>query len=183
MTREPDVTVGITQIEAMFNVLRQTAEDKVVDAIEDLVKKAPDHKLSRINVLDFASRTGIDEELSISAFLQGTKIGLFELSWNVLCPKCGGVLEPKVSLKSLHRDKYDCELCAAGHELTLDEMVEVTFTVAPRVRRIPAHDPGTMPIWEYYRQIHWSSDRPSPTITSGLWRTQYSIQSSCLQAA
>jgi class 3 adenylate cyclase len=157
MTRQLDVTIGISQIEAMFDVLRQTTQSKVVEAIEHLVKNAPDHKLSRINVLDFASTTGIDEELSISAFLHATRIGLFELSWNVLCPACGGVLEPNVALKSLQRDKYDCELCAAGHELTLDEMVEVTFTVAPRVRRIPAHDPATMPIWEYYRQILWSS--------------------------
>ena len=36
-------------------------------------------------------------------------------------------------------------------------MVEVVFTVSPRVRRIAAHDPDSLPIWEYYRQIHWSS--------------------------
>jgi class 3 adenylate cyclase len=157
MASQPDVSTGISQIEAMFSVLRQTAESNVSDSIEDLVKNAPDHKLSRINVLDFASTTGIDEERAISAFLHATRIGLFELFWTVLCPKCGGVLEPKVSLKNLQREKYDCELCAAGRELTLDEMVEVTFTVAPRVRGIPAHDPATMPIWEYYRQLHWSS--------------------------
>jgi class 3 adenylate cyclase len=157
MSGQPNVLTGISQTEAMFNVLRQTADRDVVDSIENLVKNAPDHKLSRINVLDFASSTGIDEERAISAFLHATRIGLLELSWNVLCPACGGVLEPKTSLKSLHREKYDCELCAAGRELTLDEMVEVTFRVAARVRRIPAHDPETLPIWEYYRQIHWSS--------------------------
>src|SRR5207244_951782 len=34
---------------------------------------------------------------------------------------------------------------------------EVAFTVSPRVRRIGAHDPNTLPLWEYYRQIFWSS--------------------------
>ena len=38
--------------------------------------------------------------------------------------------------------EYSCALCAAGYEPTLDEMVEVTFTVSPRVRRIAAHDPA-----------------------------------------
>ena len=52
---------------------------------------------------------------------------------------------------------YDCALCAAGYEPTLDEMVEVTFTVSPQVRRIAAHDPNTLPIWEYFRQMFWSS--------------------------
>jgi hypothetical protein len=157
MSGQPNVLTGISQTEAMFNVLRQTADRDVADSIENLVKNAPDYKLSRINVLDFSSSTGIDEERAISAFLHATRIGLLELCWNVLCPACGGVLEPNTSLKSLHREKYDCELCAAGRELTLDEMVEVTFRVAARVRRIPAHDPETLPIWEYYRQIHWSS--------------------------
>ena len=32
----------------------------------------------------------------------------------------------------------------------LDEMVEVTFTVNPRVRRIAAHDPDRLPPFEYY---------------------------------
>jgi Family of unknown function (DUF5939) len=85
MITQTDVLTGISQIDAMFNVLRQTAESNVIDAIEDLVKNAGDHKLSRINVLDFASSTGLDEERSISAFLHATRIGLFELSWNVLC--------------------------------------------------------------------------------------------------
>jgi len=75
----------------------------------------------------------------------------------VLCPGCGGVLDASTTLKSVEEGEYDCALCAAGYEPTLDEMVEVTFTVSPRVRRIAAHDPHTLPIWEYCRQILWSS--------------------------
>src|SRR5207247_9860289 len=40
---------------------------------------------------------------------------------------------------------------------TLDEIVEVTFTISPRVRRIAAHDPETLSFIEYYRQVFWSS--------------------------
>jgi class 3 adenylate cyclase len=39
----------------------------------------------------------------------------------------------------------------------LDEIVEVTFTVNRRVRRIAAHDPNELPLPEYFRQIFWSS--------------------------
>jgi hypothetical protein len=31
------------------------------------------------------------------------------------------------------------------------------FTVSPRLRRIAAHDPQSLPFWDYYRQLHWSS--------------------------
>ena len=52
--------------------------------------------------------------------------------------RCGGVLEVGTTLKTINREEYDCGLCAAGYKPTLDEMVEVTFTVSPRVRRIAA---------------------------------------------
>ena len=108
-------------------------------------------------MLDFAAKTGIDEERAIAAFLHAARLGIFELSWNVLCPGCGGVLDTSSTLKSVNKDEYDCAMCAAGYRPTLDEMVEVTFTVSRRVRRIAAHDPHELPFAEYFRQIFWGS--------------------------
>ena len=80
----------------------------------------------------------------------------------ILCPDCGGVLDAGSTLKTVNHDEYSCALCAAGYKPTLDEMVEVTFTVSPRVRRIAGHDPDTLPEIEYYRQIFWSSGMDLP---------------------
>ena len=160
------------------------ADPTVAAAIERHVKEAPDRELSRINVLDFAARRGLDEERSIAAFLHGARLGLFEMSWNVLCPGCGGVLDSNATLKSVRREEYACALCAAGYEPTLDEMVEVVFTVNPRVRRIAAHDPDTLPFSEYMRQIFWSSgiDLPEDERTSGCSRKSSSTGLSCRRA-
>jgi class 3 adenylate cyclase len=57
----------------------------------------------------------------------------------------------------VRQEEYVCSLCAAGYEPTLDESVEVTFTVSPNVRRIAAHEPHTLPMMQYYRQIFWGS--------------------------
>ena len=147
----------MSETEALFGVLRQSAQPDCVAAIERLVREGPDRDLCRINVLAFASRHGLDEERTIAAFLHAARLGLFELSWNVLCPGCGGVLDAGTTLKNVNRDEYDCGLCAAGYKPTLDEMVEVTFTVSPRVRRIAAHSPDALSEVEYYRQIFWCS--------------------------
>jgi class 3 adenylate cyclase len=147
----------MNEAQGPFAILRQSADPDAVAAIETLVRAAPDHELNRINALDFARRSGLDEESAIAAFLHAARLGLFELSWNVLCPACGGVLGANATLKSVNRAEYSCGFCAAGYEPTLDEMVEVTFTVSPRVRRIAAHDPDTLPLPEYCRQIFWSS--------------------------
>jgi class 3 adenylate cyclase len=142
---------------ALFAVLRQTTDGQVADAIERLIEEGEDRDLNRINLLDFSARTGLDEERVISGFLHASRLGLFDLTWNVLCPGCSGVLDAHTTLKSLRHDDYNCALCAAGYEASVDEMVEVAFTVSPRVRRIAAHDPNTLPLWEYLRQIFWSS--------------------------
>jgi class 3 adenylate cyclase len=147
----------MSETEALFGVLRQSADADCAAAIEKLVREAPDRDLSRVNALAFAQQRGLDEERVIAAFLHAARLGLFELSWNVLCPGCGGVLEVGTTLKTVNREEYDCGLCASGYKPTLDEMVEVTFTVSPRVRRIAAHNPDTLPEVEYYRQIFWSS--------------------------
>ncbi len=147
----------MSHIQAQFSVLKQTADPAVADAILHLIEKGEDHELNRVNVLDFAGRTGLDEERVISGFLHASRLGLFELTWNVLCPGCGGVLDAHSTLKSLRSDDYHCGLCACGYQASVDEQVEVAFTVSPRVRRIAAHDPHTLPIWEYFKQIFWSS--------------------------
>jgi len=147
----------MSDLEAQLSVLRQSADPQVADAITRLVRQGADHELNRINALDFATRNGLDEERVISGFLHASRLGLFDLSWNVLCPGCGGVLDAHDTLKSLRHDDYQCGLCACGYEASVDEQVEVAFTVSPKVRRIAAHDPATLPLWEYFKQVFWSS--------------------------
>jgi class 3 adenylate cyclase len=150
------------ETEALFTVLRQSAGREAVGAIERHVEVAPDRELCRMNALAFAAARGFKEEEVITAFLHASRLGIFELSWNVLCPGCSGVLQTSATLKSVRQSEYSCSLCAAGYETTLDEMVEVTFTVSPRVRRVAGHDPHTLPTWEYYRQIFWGSGLDLP---------------------
>jgi class 3 adenylate cyclase len=145
------------EIQAQLSVLKQTADAAVADAITELIDKGEDHELNRINVLDFSERRGFDEERVISAFLHASRLGLFDLTWNVLCPGCGGVLDAHDTLKSLRPEDYHCGLCACGYEPSVDEQVEVAFTVSPKIRHIAAHDPNALPLWEYYRQVFWSS--------------------------
>ncbi|MDB5523129.1 MAG: adenylate cyclase [Rhizobium sp.] len=147
----------MTDAMAMFDVLRQSVQPGIVDVLERFVRDAPDRRLGRINVLAFAASEGLDEEQTIAAFLHASRLGIFDMSWNILCPGCGGVLDVNASLKTVHADTYTCTLCSAGYEPTLDDMVDVTFTISPRVRHIEAHNPHELPPLEYFRQIYWGS--------------------------
>ncbi len=147
----------MSEAESRFTILRQSADKAAVAAIERLVRDGPERELNRVNVFDFAAKHGLSEGQTIAAFLHSARLGLFDMSWNLLCPGCGGVLDANATLKTVRKEEYHCALCAAGYEPTLDEMVEVSFTVSPRVRRIAAHDPDSLPFWEYTRQVYWSS--------------------------
>jgi hypothetical protein len=138
---------AMSEADPLFATLRQSADADTVAAIEQLVREGKDRDLCRINALAFAAGHGLNEQKVISAFLHAARLGLFELSWNVLCPSCSGVLDAGTSLKAVRDHEY-CAFCSAGYEPTLDETVEVTFTVAPRVRPIAAHKPNDLSFQE-----------------------------------
>src|SRR5438552_15976232 len=153
----------MSEAETLFAALRQSTGDNVVDMLERMVRDASDHALNKMNALDLAAREGIDEERVIAALLNAVGLGIFEMTWNVMCPSCAGVLSANKSLKTLDRAQYSCAFCAAGYETTLDNLVEVTFTVSARLRKRAAHNPDELPAAECYRPIFWGSaiDRPA----------------------
>jgi class 3 adenylate cyclase len=160
----------MSEAETLFAALRQSTGDDVVAMLERMVRDAPDHALNKMNALDLAAKEGIGEERVIAALLNAVGLGIFEMSWNVMCPSCAGVLSANKSLKTLDRAQYNCAFCAAGYETTLDNLVEVTFTVSPRLRKIAAHNPDDLPAAEYYRQIFWSSAIDLPADLENLLR-------------
>src|SRR6266700_3368151 len=147
----------MNEAETLFVALRQSADDDVVDLLERMVRDAPDHAVNKMNALDLAARESVDEERVIAALLNAVGLGIFEMTWSVMCPSCAGVLSANKSLKTLDRAQYNCAFCAVGYETTLDNLVEVTFTVSPRLRKIAAHSPDQLSAAEYLRQIFWSS--------------------------
>jgi class 3 adenylate cyclase len=140
-----------------FDILAASVRPDVARAIEAEVREGADAALVRINALAFARRHGFSEDDAIAGFLHASALGLFDLSWNILCPGCGGVLDANASLRTVVKDEYVCSLCAAGYETTLDDLIEVTFTVNPRVRRVAAHDPDSLTPKEFLLQLYWGS--------------------------
>ncbi|MCF4129221.1 adenylate/guanylate cyclase domain-containing protein [Methylobacterium sp. SyP6R] len=156
--------------DALLAALHRTAEPEAARAVERLLRHGSDEDLARINAVHLAAQAGLDDEPVIAALLHGARLGLLELSWNVLCPSCGGVIEAPASLRGVRSEGYHCAFCALDSEPVLDDTVEVTFTVSPRVRRIAAHDPDGLGFWDYQRQVFFGSGVafPEPEAFAGL---------------
>ena len=64
----------MSEAEALFAILRQSADGEVVAAIENLVREGSDRALVRVNALDFAKRMGLNEEHAIAALLHAARL-------------------------------------------------------------------------------------------------------------
>jgi class 3 adenylate cyclase/predicted RNA-binding Zn-ribbon protein involved in translation (DUF1610 family) len=146
-------TTSTGEAASLFLLLRQSVDPPLAAELEKFVIEAPEHKLVRINGVALAAELNLDEESLIGALLHGAQIGIFEISWNVLCPDCGNVLDRNTSLRTIRSEDYFCPNCAEGYEPTLDDRVEVTFTVSSRVRALTAHNPDQLSTAEYFRQV------------------------------
>jgi class 3 adenylate cyclase len=152
----------MAEVSALWDLLRQSGDPEAAAALQAAAEGDHDRALNRINPLAFAAARGLGADGVIATLVHASRLGLFDMSWNMLCPSCGGVLETSAALKTLNRPNYFCALCAETHEPTLDQLIEITFTVNPRVRRIAAHDPDSLSHSEYMRQIFWGSGADLP---------------------
>ena len=73
--------------EALFGLLRQTADPAVVEALKTSVENDQDRAAQPHQSAGLRDQAkGLDEEQTISAFLHATRIGLFELNWERRLP-------------------------------------------------------------------------------------------------
>src|SRR4051795_1095732 len=125
---------------------------RVISRFETLIRSGDDLSLYRINPLAFARDRAISETESIDLFLHATRSGLFNMSWDVVCPQSGMVLDSFGALRTL-KTHYVCGLCDVTGDTDLDDFIEVTFTVSPQLRQLSFHDPGSLSVEDF----HWKA--------------------------
>jgi len=105
----------------------------------DWILKADDPDLYRINLVSWARQRGMDEDDALRLFLHATKVGIFELSWGVICSHCGVLITTPGGLRALGPTPH-CKLCRVDVSGFLDDAVEAVFSVEPAVRKLRYHD-------------------------------------------
>jgi class 3 adenylate cyclase len=149
------------ELEPRLDTLR--AMDVVPGALLDAFKKSlqndPDEALFRMSPLRWAAQHGVDEQQAIDLFLHATHAGILEFAWGVLCPGCMAFMTTPGALRSVQR--RHCNFCNIDVERSLDDRVEVAFTVAPTVRRIRFHSPEALDLRKDGMRLFFSSSLAS----------------------
>ncbi len=114
-----------------YDVLKK--ED--INRFGEIIKSLGDWELFRINPLTFAQKYEFELNSVVDIFLHSVKIGLFDFSWNLICPMCGGVEHSHGNLNNLsNKDSFYCVMCNYDVSMDLDQQVEVSFNLSSSIR-------------------------------------------------
>ena len=121
---------------------------RVISKLENSIRSANDEDLFRVNPLQWAQDKNVDGHEAIDLFLHATKAGLFFMDWNVICPCCGKIIQ---SLRDLHsmQAQINCTVCFRNDQATLDDYVQITFTLSESIRSLRFHHPETLSLEDY----------------------------------
>lgn len=121
---------------------------RVISRLESFIRTADDFSLYYVNPLAFAKDKGIGETEALDLFLNAAAGGLFQLHWQLMCPCCGDRIRNFRSLRVINA-KYFCNFCQIETTASLDDFIEVSFTVTPQLKPVAFHHPEALPIEDY----------------------------------
>lgn len=119
------------------------------------LRKRPDWNLFRLNPYRFAREENLEEDATLDLFICGARVGLVDFGYELICPRCGGIAHSHHELDKIDASEFYCALCAAATPTSLDDQVEVTFSINPAVRRLVLNPLENMAAYQRY---HFSAN-------------------------
>lgn len=100
------------------------------------ISTGDDFELESIRALKLASEWNENSKEVIKTCLHATKLGLLNISWNVVCPHCRG---PRFNAETLGDipEQSSCESCDLNFTTAEPDVVEIVFKVNKAVRDVP----------------------------------------------
>ena len=146
---ETQLDEKLAQLERMSNW-----SPRVISRLEAFIRNSDDYALFRVDPIQYAGEKGITENEAIDLFLNAAKLGLFDLEWNLICACCGQVFTSLRSLGNVHT-QFVCNYCRMENNLALDDLIQVSFSIAPCIREIVFHQPFQLSAEDYVFQYRF----------------------------
>ena len=136
MTQSPAQSIATVSGSARLDsALKQFRSHPIVDRLRELVLESSDEELFHIDVDRVAARWGVDRRTVLEVFLRAVRFGILSMEWIFHCPTCGGVAMESLSLTHTHEKDF-CPVCRVDFQNTLDQNVEVFFSVGSEIRAL-----------------------------------------------
>ncbi|OIR13406.1 adenylate and guanylate cyclase catalytic domain protein [mine drainage metagenome] len=124
------------RVQSIDTWLRRAGQPpELVGRLLSRVLEADDLALVRMRPYAVADEWGADRRRVLTLFLNATRAGLLDFSWDILCPMCRGAKSTNASLSSLPATVH-CDACQIDYTSNFDQSVELTFSPNPAVRAV-----------------------------------------------
>jgi serine/threonine protein kinase len=107
----------------------------VVDTLGQFLEYASDIEVSRIRPIALAERFQLDPNQVVNACLEGTRLGIFTLLWDIICPSCRISSTIQETLAAI-KDHGSCEACNLNFSVDFAESVEMVFKIHAEIRDV-----------------------------------------------
>lgn len=132
--KEPKLPLNRPQYEDIVTRLSKYSSDYDLNsAMARYILESPGWEIAKIRPYQAAKTLGCGKKAVLKLMLQGTREGIFDMNWDILCPSCRGAKRSSHSLKDV-RKQVHCPSCNIDYEAEFDRNVELTFTVHPTIR-------------------------------------------------
>lgn len=126
----------MSTLSAKMKELQGTGIDPaILDKIADYIEHTEPPKLIQMSPFRLAQEWNTPAYETMDAFLYGTRLGIFDLEWDIKCPSCRGATLVSESLSFLRPESH-CPYCKIDITGGFDDAVEVTFRVNENIRHL-----------------------------------------------
>jgi hypothetical protein len=122
------------RLEQLMEVLgRAPVDETLLPRLRERILEGSDDQLTKIRPYALADAWGVDRDEVLRLLLHATRAGLFELSWQLMCPNCR---VPKASVDQLAElpPQFHCDTCGIFYTVDVDRHLELRFSINPVVR-------------------------------------------------
>lgn len=132
-----DSAAALRRRDELAAAWRFLAPDSVVPSLlAGLVATAPDPVVARMRPYAVARQLGTTREETLLFCLRAVESGFLDLSWDLVCPSCGGAKKRARTLSDLDSADAHCDVCNIRYDAEFTRNVEVSFRPAAKVRAI-----------------------------------------------
>jgi class 3 adenylate cyclase len=136
--------INETILEQKIDALKSfpVLKNEHIQIFKEAILKEDDWGLIHINPIQFSKKYSIPSSDGVNLFIHSSKIGLMDMSYQMVCPRCGGYAFSHNSLDTIQPDEFFCSVCYIKNQSNLDDMVEVTFSIHMSIKTLQINPLG-----------------------------------------
>jgi hypothetical protein len=122
------------RVEQLLDALRTAPVDaSLLARLRERIYEGSDDQLTNFRAYALADAWGTDRGDLLRLLLHAVRVGLFEVSWKLMCPNCR---IPKAAVDELGElpPQFHCDTCGILYTVDVDRHLELRFSVSPTVR-------------------------------------------------